>query len=270
MMQLLERIRDRVLEAADIAQGNTVVDVGCGDGLLGFGAIPLVGSAGRVVFSDISEDLLDKCRRVADEVGVGDRCQFIQSSAEELEGLDDGSVDVVMTRSVLIYVDDKRSAFAAFHRVLKPGGRISLFEPINRRMVHLNRGTFLGFDASPVEDLVEKIRDVFSAMSPEDGPMMDFDETDLFRFAEDAGFVNVTVALELRSVDRPVVAGADWSTLLATSPNPLAPTFGEAIEQALTSEEAAKFEAYLRPLVDERTHGRDRKAAAFVTADKVS
>ena len=37
-----------------------------------------------------------------------------------------------MTRSVLIYVDDKRASFAALHRVLRPGGRVSMFEPINR------------------------------------------------------------------------------------------------------------------------------------------
>ena len=270
MMRFLEQIRDRVLEAAGIAPGNTVVDVGCGDGLLGFGAFPLVGETGRVSFSDVSEKLLDECREIADEIGVRDRCQFIEAAAETLDGLEDGSVDVAMTRSVLIYVEDKRSAFAAFHRILKPGGRISLFEPINRRMVQLNRGTFLGFEASPIEDLVEKIRGAFGAGSPDDGPMMGFDETDLFRFAEDAGFINVTVNLELRSIDRPVVAGVGWSTLLATSPNPLAPTLGEAIEQALTPEEAARFEAYLRPLVDEGTRGRDRKAVAFVTGDKVS
>lgn len=267
-MRHLERIRDRILEAAGIEPGSTVADVGCGDGLLGFGALPLVGDTGRVVFSDVSERLLDKCREIADELGVRDRCQFIESSAESLDGLDDGSVDVVMTRSVLIYVDDKRSALASFHRVLTPGGRISLFEPINRRMVHLNSGTFLGFDASPVDDLVGKIRAVFDVASPDDGPMMGFDEADLLRFAEDAGFINVTVNLELRSIDRPVLEGVGWSTLLATRPNPLAPTLGEAIEQALTPEEADRFEAYLQPLVDEGTGGRDRKAAAFVSADK--
>ncbi|WP_348240817.1 methyltransferase domain-containing protein, partial [Salmonella enterica] len=62
------------------------------------------------------------------------------TGAETLEGIADSSVDVVTTRSVLIYVDDKAAAFAAFHRVLKPGGRVSLFEPINRRYAELNRG----------------------------------------------------------------------------------------------------------------------------------
>jgi arsenite methyltransferase len=38
----------------------------------------------------------------------------------------------VTTRSVLIYVEDRRAAFAEFFRVLRLGGRLSIFEPINR------------------------------------------------------------------------------------------------------------------------------------------
>jgi len=49
-----------------------------------------------------------------------------------LDPIQSESVDVATTRSVLIYVPDKRAAFAALHRVLRLGGRISLFEPINR------------------------------------------------------------------------------------------------------------------------------------------
>ena len=120
----LERFRDRVLTAARIAPGDIVLDVGCGDGLIGFGAIPLLGDAGRVVFTDISDQLLERCRQIASDLDVADRCQFISSPAETLEGIDDSSVDVVATRSVLIYVDEKASAFEAFWRVLRPGGRL--------------------------------------------------------------------------------------------------------------------------------------------------
>jgi len=58
---------------------------------------------------------------------VGDR-----ASADQLDAIEDASVDVVTARSVLIYLDDKQPAFTEMFRVLKPGGRISLFEPINR------------------------------------------------------------------------------------------------------------------------------------------
>ena len=55
----------------------------------------------------------------------------MQAAAEDLAPIADESVDVVTTRSVVIYVTEKQRAFDEFHRVLRPGGRLSMFEPIN-------------------------------------------------------------------------------------------------------------------------------------------
>jgi arsenite methyltransferase len=267
-LDFLEPIRDRVLLGAGIARGDVVLDVGCGDGLIGFGALPLVDEAGQVVFVDPSEELLERCRQIASQLAVSDRCRFVRTPAETLNVIDDSSVDVVTTRSVLIYVDDKAAAFAAFHRVLKPGGRVSLFEPINRRYTALNRDTLFGFDATPIADLAARVRAVFEAAAPSDGPMMGFDETDLLRLAESAGFSDITVTLELSSTDQPQLAGVYWTQLMKMSPNPNAPTYGEAIRHALTSDQTEHLEAYLRPLVDSGTGGRYRSANAYLTAVK--
>lgn len=263
-LEYLEPIRDRVLAAARITPGNTVIDVGCGDGLLGFSALSQVGEHGQVIFSDVSADLLDRCRQIAAELAVSDRCQFTQTPAETLDGIADSSVDVVLTRSVLIYVEDKASAFDAFRRVLRPGGRISLFEPINRRYTELNRDTLFGYDAAPIDDLATKVRAVFEAAAPADGPMMGFDEADLLRLAESAGFSDVTVTLQLSSTDRLPFAGVPWNELMKIRPNPHAPTFGDAIDQALSHEEASRLDSYLRPLVDDGAPGRFRSADAYV------
>ncbi|MDP3984050.1 MAG: hypothetical protein Q8Q52_03475 [Acidimicrobiia bacterium] len=50
----LRPIRDRVLMGGAITPGCVVVDVGCGDGLVGFGALALVGEPGRVLFTEVS------------------------------------------------------------------------------------------------------------------------------------------------------------------------------------------------------------------------
>jgi hypothetical protein len=52
-LEFLGPIRDRVLANARIRPGEVVLDVGAGDGLIAFGAIPLVGESGRVIFCRI-------------------------------------------------------------------------------------------------------------------------------------------------------------------------------------------------------------------------
>lgn len=266
--EFLAPIRDRVLSGAAITPGEVVLDVGCGDGLIGFGAVPLVGETGTVVFADISEQLLERCRQTASELGVSERCRFLMSPAETLDGVEDASVDVVTTRSVLIYVDDKDAAFSAFRRVLKPGGRISLFEPINRRSTAHNGDTLFGFNVSSIAELAVKVRAVFEAAAPSDGPMMGFDETDLLRLSESMGFSDIKVTLELSSTQESPYALVSWTQLMQMSPNPNAPTIGEAIQQALDAEEAERLELYLRPLMEQKAHGRNRAALAYLTATR--
>jgi hypothetical protein len=98
--------------------------------------------------------------------------------------------------------------------------------------------------------------------------MMGFDEMDLFRLVEAAGFEDITVTLELSLSERPMFRGVSWSQLLAMSPNPNAPTYGEAIEGALTLEEATRLETYLRSLMDQGVTGRFRNASAYVVAQR--
>ena len=132
MLQELAVWRDRILEHAIVAEGETVLDVGCGDGLIAFGVLDRVGEEGVVIFSDISQDLLDHCRSLAEQMQALARCRFVRAPADDLAALAPGSVDVVTTRSVLIYVQAKQQALHEFFRVLRPGGRLSIFEPINR------------------------------------------------------------------------------------------------------------------------------------------
>jgi arsenite methyltransferase len=69
-------IREQVLDLAQVAERETLLDVGCGEGLIAFGALER--GAGSVIFSDISSDLLGFCRQAARELGVLDRCRFVE------------------------------------------------------------------------------------------------------------------------------------------------------------------------------------------------
>ena len=107
LMKHLYPIRDTVLSHALLEDGDTLLDVGCGDGLIGFGALQRV-ETGKVIFSDISDDLLAHGQSLANDMKLVDRCEFLHASADDLSVVPTGSVDAVTTRSVLIYVSTKQ------------------------------------------------------------------------------------------------------------------------------------------------------------------
>jgi arsenite methyltransferase len=261
--------RDRILKNAAVGEGETLLDVGTGDGLIAFGALDLVGETGRVVFSDISRGLLDHTEMLAEEMGVLDRCEFLLAPADDLSVLGDASVAVVTTRSVLIYVEDKRRAFEEFFRVLKPGGRISIFEPINRFKQPEPPHLFLGYDVTPVQDLAEKVLAVFRRIQPMDtDPMLDFDERDLFDLAEGAGFAEVHLNYEASLVSNDAYFEiTDWDVFVRSAGNPKIPTLEEAMNETLTQAERETFTDHLRPLV-ENARGRGTLALAYLWAVK--
>ena len=257
-------VRDTVLDKARLQPGDTVLDVGTGDGLIAFGALERLGPAGHVVFSDISQDLLDHCRAAAAAEGLLDRCRFVLASADSLDGIADASADVVTTRSVLIYVKDKAKALQAFCRVLRPGGRISVFEPINALM--RDPGRLLGYDIAPVKPLAAKIAAFYQSLQSDDvNPMLDFDERDLVRHAEQAGFAGIS--LELRVSVKNSKQPVPWDRALRIAGNPLIPPLGEIMDQVLSPQEVAEFNAHLKPLVESGT-GRERQAHAYLAAAK--
>ena len=256
--------RDRILDNADLQPGETLLDVGCGEGLVGFGALER--GAACVVFSDISFDLLDFCRSAAGELELLDRTRFVEASAQDLSPIASDSVDVVTLRSVLIYVADKEAAFAEFRRVLRPGGRLSLFEPVNR-FAQTNGLTWMGYgyDLGPVAEIAGKVRAVYTRIQPpERDPMFDFDERRLLELAAAAGFFPLRLELE-SVVEAPELRS--WELLLNTPPNPRVPSLADAMEEALDEEERERFVSHLRPLVESGA-GVSRRSHLFLTGVK--
>jgi arsenite methyltransferase len=259
----LQQTRDRVLDGAQLQPGDTLLDVGAGDGLIAFGALER--GAGEVVFSDVSSDLLEHARSLAEDVGAADRCRFVHAAAEDLAPIADTSVDVVTTRSVLIYVERKDDAFREFHRILRPGGRLSVFEPINRFGCEFRDSeTFWGYPLDGLSDVRDKLNELYRTLQPEDDPMLDFDERDLVTLAVEAGFFPVELDL---GVEVTPLEPLPWDRFANTPGNPKIPSLAEAMDQALTTDERERLTAHLRPLV-ERGEGVGRWAKAYLRATK--
>jgi ubiquinone/menaquinone biosynthesis C-methylase UbiE len=238
-LEFLAPIRDRVLDNARIEPGDTLLDVGCGDGLIAFGALQ---RGARVVFSDVSQELLDVCR----EIAAGDeRCTFVQADATDLSAIADASVDAVTLRSVLIYVAERERAFAEFHRVLKPGGKLSLFEPLNSFEYPGPDERWGAWDVSEVKELADRVKGVFRAIHDRQGNTMhDFEAPDFVALAERAGFTEIHADATYEV--SPSESFETWETYENSSGNPLVPTLREAADSVLTPEESERFRGHLR------------------------
>ncbi len=271
---VIERIRDRVLDGAALSAGMTLVDVGAGDGLIAFGALERIGLSLRVVFTDLSVPLLQHAEKCAIERGVRDCCTFLQGSAERLEGIVDESVDVVTSRAVLAYVANKAAAVGEFYRVLKPGGRISIAEPIFRDEALQIAAHIRYLEAKPACDVTAHVRLMLRCKAAQfpstteeaikNDPLINFSERDLVGLCQSAGFGEIHLELH---IDVRKAGALSWDTFIDMSPHPRAPTIREILASHFSDEEQRQYEEGLRPLV-ESGQRVERDTIAYLTAIK--
>jgi len=219
----LRRVRDRVLGGGRLRQGMRVVDVGAGTGLLALDACRRVGASGSVLAVDISHDALTSCLQLPRPAAA---LNAVVADARALP-LPDRCVDALVMRSVLIYVVDKARAAGELHRVLRPGGRLSIFEPINSQYQW-----FAGLDLSDLEPDRSRVVDRWHAGADPGEAMLGFDERDLVAHFADAGFDSVELTYE---VARRRAAGrrADVAAYLTIRPNPNMTSYEEAAREVL-------------------------------------
>jgi demethylmenaquinone methyltransferase/2-methoxy-6-polyprenyl-1,4-benzoquinol methylase len=111
--------RRQALRRAGLAAGAEVLDVGIGTGLVAREALALVGPSGRVTGVDPSRGMMGEVHLA----GV----ELLEGRAESIPR-PDASCDFLSMGYALRHVGDVAAAFAEFHRVLRPGGRLVLLE----------------------------------------------------------------------------------------------------------------------------------------------
>jgi len=112
-------------------EGKTVLDLGCGSGRDVYLASKLVGPDGYVIGVDMTDEQLDVARRHVDsqmtkfgfsKPNVEFRKGYIEDLA--LAGIEDNSIDVVISNCVINLSPDKPAVYSEIFRVLKPGGEL--------------------------------------------------------------------------------------------------------------------------------------------------
>jgi hypothetical protein len=172
-----------------------------------------------------------------------------------------------------VYVADKAAAIRQFHRVLKPGGRISIAEPIYRdeamhlaaltaRLPALPTGT-----TSAQLRLLQRCRAAQLPSTIEEiqsNPLTNFSERDLIALFQQAGFAEMHLELH---IDIRKQAVMPWATFIDTAPRPGAPTLREIFAAQLTEQEQLQLDEGLRPLVESGQY-MTRDTTAYLTACK--
>ncbi|WP_431273974.1 class I SAM-dependent methyltransferase [Variovorax ureilyticus] len=111
--------RRSALQRAGLREGDEVLDVGIGTGLVAREALRLIGPQGRLVGVDPSPGMMGEVSLSAVEL--------VQGCAEALPR-PDASCDFVSMGYALRHISDVNAAFSEFFRVLRPGGRLLVLE----------------------------------------------------------------------------------------------------------------------------------------------
>jgi ubiquinone/menaquinone biosynthesis C-methylase UbiE len=106
----------------DLPDGSEVLEVGCGTGAISR-RLATLPSVARVTGVDPAPAFVERAR----ELAVDARVDFVVGDGRELD-LADASFDAVVMHTSLCHMPHPEGALAEAHRVLRPGGRLAVFD----------------------------------------------------------------------------------------------------------------------------------------------
>lgn len=117
----------RTITGPFLSEGMTVLEVGCGPGFFTIDMADLVGSTGRVIAVDLQEGMLQKVRDKIAGTDFENRIVLHKCESDTI-GVTERA-DFVLLFYVVHEVPDPDKLFAEIKLVLKPGGKVLIYEP---------------------------------------------------------------------------------------------------------------------------------------------
>ncbi len=181
------------LAVAELRDGETVLDLGCGGGIDVLLSARRVGPTGKAYGLDMTSEMLELAQANAARAGATN-IEFLHGTIEAVP-LPDASVNVVISNCVINLSTDKRAVFAEAFRVLRPGGRLGISDVVAEDELtaaqRAERGSHVGCIAGALSR--REYRDGLSA----------------------AGFTEITI-----TSTHPVAQGMHSAIIRATKPAP--------------------------------------------------
>lgn len=124
------RARAAYLDLLALLPGERVLDVGCGSGVVTRDLARRVVPGGRVVGLDASTALLTVADELAAETGLADHITWREGDARALP-FGDNAFDAAIAVTTLCHIPDGERAIPELVRVVRPGGRVGVFDRDN-------------------------------------------------------------------------------------------------------------------------------------------
>ncbi|GMR07828.1 MAG: class I SAM-dependent methyltransferase [Gammaproteobacteria bacterium] len=117
-------VTERMLELSGIASGSRLLDIASGTGEPAISAAQIVGKSGKVIGTDLVDEMLAVAREKAEKMNLGN-IEFHCMDAEALD-FPAASFDAVTIRWGLMFMPEPQACLAAAYKALEQDGRISL------------------------------------------------------------------------------------------------------------------------------------------------